>query len=169
MVDQEWFEKDYYKVLGVSDDADQKAITKAYRKLAREYHPDAKPGDTAAEDRFKEVSAAYDVIGDVDRRKKYDEMRSMTGGFGPFTGGGGGRAGGGTFDMNDIFGGAPSGAGSSRQPFTHGGATSYRVRRAGQGAGGRDDGGDAIPRPRRRARAGGQPANRPVFFFSVSS
>ena len=61
MADQEWFEKDYYKVLGVSEDADQKAITKAYRKLARENHPDAKPGDTAAEDRFKEVSAAYDV------------------------------------------------------------------------------------------------------------
>ena len=65
MADQEWFEKDYYKVLGVSEDADQKAITKAYRKLAREHHPDAKPGDTAAEERFKEVSAAYDVVGDA--------------------------------------------------------------------------------------------------------
>ena len=58
MVDQEWFEKDYYKVLGVPDDADQKAITKAYRKLARENHPDSNPGDAAKHDRFKEVSAA---------------------------------------------------------------------------------------------------------------
>ena len=72
---QEWFEKDYYKVLGVPDDADQKEITKAYRKLARENHPDANPGDTAAEERFKEVSAAYDVVGDADKRKEYDEVR----------------------------------------------------------------------------------------------
>ena len=92
MADQEWFEKDYYKVLGVSEDADQKAITKAYRKLAREYHPDAKPGDTAAEDRFKEVSAAYDVIGDADKRKEYDEVRRL-GPMGGMFGAGGGAPG----------------------------------------------------------------------------
>ena len=57
---REWFEKDYYKVLGVSESASDKDITKAYRKLARDLHPDANPGDSAAEERFKEVSAAYD-------------------------------------------------------------------------------------------------------------
>ena len=74
---REWFEKDYYKVLGVSDTATQKEITRAYRKLARENHPDAKPGDTAAEERFKEISAAYDVVGDADKRKEYDEVRRL--------------------------------------------------------------------------------------------
>ena len=61
---REWFEKDFYKVLGVAENASDKDITKAYRKLARELHPDKNPGDTAAEERFKEVSAAYDVVGD---------------------------------------------------------------------------------------------------------
>ena len=65
---REWFEKDYYKVLGVSETADAKEITKAYRKLARDLHPDANPGDAAAEERFKEVAAAYDVVGDEARR-----------------------------------------------------------------------------------------------------
>ena len=60
---REWFEKDYYKVLGVAEAATPKEITRAYRKLARELHPDANPGDDAAEERFKEVSAAYDVVG----------------------------------------------------------------------------------------------------------
>ena len=59
---REWFEKDYYKVLGVSETADPKEITKAYRKLARENHPDAKPGDAAAEERFKEIRQAYTVL-----------------------------------------------------------------------------------------------------------
>ena len=62
---REWLEKDYYAVLGVPSDADQKAVTKAYRALARKLHPDANPGDAAAEERFKEVSAAYDVVGDT--------------------------------------------------------------------------------------------------------
>ncbi|MEZ5168499.1 MAG: DnaJ domain-containing protein [Acidimicrobiales bacterium] len=61
---REWFEKDYYATLGVSEKATAKEIQKAYRKLARELHPDANPGDTAAEERFKEVSAADDVVGD---------------------------------------------------------------------------------------------------------
>jgi len=96
---REWFEKDYYAILGVSDSADAKEITKAYRKLARENHPDAKPDDAAAEERFKEISAAYDVVGDPDKRKEYDEVRRM----GPIAGGfGGGGPGGATFNVGDL-------------------------------------------------------------------
>ena len=82
---REWFEKDYYKVLGVADSATAKEVTRAYRQLARENHPDAKPGDPAAEERFKEISAAYDVIGDAEKRKEYDNK-----GASAFFGGGGG-------------------------------------------------------------------------------
>jgi molecular chaperone DnaJ len=88
---REWFEKDYYKILGVAETATQKDITKAYRKLARDSHPDTHPGDAAAEERFKEVSAAYDVLGDEAKRKEYDEVRRLgpVGGFGPGAPGGG--------------------------------------------------------------------------------
>jgi molecular chaperone DnaJ len=113
---REWFEKDYYKVLGVSDTATQKEITRAYRKLARENHPDAKPGDAAAEERFKEVSAAYDVVGDAEKRKEYDEVRSLgpMGGFGgPMGGGqpGGGFGPGGFSFTTEDFGGGGGGIG----------------------------------------------------------
>jgi molecular chaperone DnaJ len=74
---REWFEKDYYRILGVADSASAKEIKSAYRKLSREYHPDANPGDKAAEERFKEISAAYDVVGDAERRKEYDEVRRL--------------------------------------------------------------------------------------------
>ena len=74
---REWFEKNYYEILGVSEDASQKDVTKAYRKLARELHPDANPGNVTAEERFKEVSAAYDVLGDEAKRKEYDEVRRL--------------------------------------------------------------------------------------------
>ena len=94
---REWFEKDYYAVLGVPETASQKEITSAYRKLARELHPDANPGDEQAEDRFKEVSAAYEVIGDPEQRKKYDEARKLANGrrsaVGPVGGGGFGPGG----------------------------------------------------------------------------
>ncbi len=76
-VKREWLETDYYKVLDVSPSASDKEITKAYRKLARKLHPDANPGDTEAEERFKEVSAAYDVLGDGERRAQYDQVRHM--------------------------------------------------------------------------------------------
>lgn len=61
---REWYEKDYYAVLGVSKDASVKDITKAYRRLARQYHPDANPDNAVAEEKFKDISAAYDVVGD---------------------------------------------------------------------------------------------------------
>lgn len=108
---REWFEKDYYRVLGVSETASQKDIKSAYRKLSRQYHPDNNPDDRAAEERFKEVSAAYDVIGDAEKRKEYDEVRKLgpTGGmFGGAGGPGPGGPGAGSFrveDLGDIFGG----------------------------------------------------------------
>ena len=124
---REWFEKDYYKLLGVSETATPKEITRAYRKLARELHPDANPGDAAAEERFKEVSAAYDVVGDEARRKEYDEVRKMGPvggmGFGSPGGGGGFDPGNGGFgfqggDISDLlgglFGGGRRGRGASR-------------------------------------------------------
>ncbi|MYH71015.1 MAG: DnaJ domain-containing protein [Acidimicrobiia bacterium] len=76
-VKREWLETDYYKVLGVSSSASDKEITKAYRKLARKLHPDANPDDAKAEEQFKEVSAAYDVLGDGERRAQYDQVRHM--------------------------------------------------------------------------------------------
>ena len=82
MSNADWANKDFYKVLGVDKDADQATIKKAYRKLARENHPDSRPGDKAAEERFKQVAEAYDVVGDPAKRKEYDEMRSMFAGAG---------------------------------------------------------------------------------------
>lgn len=76
-VRREWFEKDYYQILGVPRNATQAAIKKAYRKLAQKLHPDANPGNKEAEERFKEISAAYDVIGDEEKRKRYDQVRDM--------------------------------------------------------------------------------------------
>jgi len=107
---REWFEKDYYKTLGVSDSSTQKEITKAYRKLARELHPDANPNNSEAEERFKEVSAAYDVVGDEAKRKEYDEVRKL-GPLGGFGSPGGGPGFSGNFnvqdvgDLGDLFGG----------------------------------------------------------------
>ena len=88
---REWYEKDYYKVLGVSDTATAKEITKAYRKLARDSHPDTHPDDAVALERFKDVSTAYDVLGDDSKRKEYDEVRRLgPSSFGPMGGGSGG-------------------------------------------------------------------------------
>ena len=85
MSTKDFVEKDYYKVLGVPKDATEAEIKKAYRKLAREYHPDANKGDAKAEERFKEISEANDVLGDPKRRKEYDEARTLfgNGGFRP--------------------------------------------------------------------------------------
>ena len=125
---REWFEKDYYAVLGVPKNASQAEIKKAYRKLAQQHHPDANAGDPGAEERFKEISSAYDVIGDEDKRKSYDRAREM--GAAGFGGGGvpnggpgggfGGYPGGVRFettdvDLEDLLGGMFGGGGSRRR------------------------------------------------------
>lgn len=103
MSNADWATKDFYKVLGVSKDATTEEIKKAYRKLARANHPDSNPDDTAKHEVFKKVAEAYDVIGDPEKRKKYDEVRSMPTGFGGGFGGGGGAGGGGGFDISDLL------------------------------------------------------------------
>jgi len=93
-------DKDYYKILGVSRDADSTAIKKAYRKLVRKYHPDANPGNKDAEEHFKKVNEAYEVLGNAEKKAQYDQfgyVGDMPGGSGPFSGFGGGG-------MEDIFG-----------------------------------------------------------------
>ncbi|MFF5985676.1 molecular chaperone DnaJ [Prauserella flavalba] len=110
---REWIGKDFYRELGVSSDASQDEIKKAYRKLARENHPDANPGNTEAETKFKAVSEAYGVLSDTAKRKEYDEARRLFGSGGPggfgFPGGGGTGTGG--FDINDLFGQSAAGGG----------------------------------------------------------
>lgn len=98
----DWANKDFYAVLGVKKDATSDDIKKAYRKLARANHPDSNPGDTAKHDTFKSVAEAYDVVGDPDKRTKYDEMRSLYG-SGGFRGGHPGAGGAGGFDLNDLL------------------------------------------------------------------
>jgi len=123
---REWFEKDYYKVLGVSEKATHDEIRKAYRKLSKQLHPDS-GGD---EERFKEVSAAYDVLGDEAKRKEYDDVRRMGpmgnpfgGGGNPFGGGGGPGGFTSTFRVDDLgdllggmFGRGGAGAGTRGRP-----------------------------------------------------
>jgi molecular chaperone DnaJ len=105
----DWATKDFYEVLGVPKTASADDIKKAYRKLARANHPDSKPGDNAAEDRFKAISEAYSVLSDADRRKEYDEQRALfaSGAFQPQGGRGGSR------DFSDLFGGGGGGGGFS--------------------------------------------------------
>lgn len=107
-ISRDLFEKDLYKVLGVPKDATEAEIKKAYRKLAREFHPDANKGDAKAEERFKEISEANDVLSDPKRRKEYDEGRALFGNGGFRAGPAG--AGGFGFDLGDLFGGGPGGA-----------------------------------------------------------
>jgi len=99
---RDWFEKDYYQALGVEKNATAKEITKAYRKLARDLHPDKNPDDAVAEEKFKAIAAAYDVLGDEAKRKEYDEVRSV-GPMGPM-GGRGAGPGGFTFNVEDMGG-----------------------------------------------------------------
>ncbi|MGA5763517.1 DnaJ domain-containing protein, partial [Nonomuraea bangladeshensis] len=106
MSTKDYLEKDYYAVLGVPKTATADEIKKAYRKLARQYHPDSNQGDTAKEAKFKEVSEAYDVLSDTKRRKEYDEARTL---FGSGVGGQRPGAGGFSFDFGDLFGGTGQG------------------------------------------------------------
>lgn len=107
--------RDYYEVLGVAKDADENTIKKAYRQLAKKYHPDMNPGDAEAEAKFKEVNEAYDVLSDPDKRAKYDQYGHAA--FDPSSGMGGGGFGGfgfdGGFDINDIFSSFFGGGGGS--------------------------------------------------------
>ncbi|MDT0188092.1 molecular chaperone DnaJ [Microbacterium sp. ARD31] len=132
----DWATKDFYQVLGVAKDASTADIKKAYRKLARENHPDSNPGDDAKHEKFKAVAEAYDVVGDEAKRAKYDEFRALQsrGGFGAGVGGGGfggaggfnlddllrdraGAGGGGLGDMfGDLFGGGARGRSQQARP-----------------------------------------------------
>ena len=119
MASQDWFEKDFYAILGVPQDADDAAIKKAYRKLARKYHPDQNAGDAAAEQRFKEIGEAHSVLADPEQRREYDAVRQMTRGGARFTAGGPGGANGGFEDVfSSMFGG---GGGGTRVRYSTGG------------------------------------------------
>ncbi|MEU4771208.1 molecular chaperone DnaJ [Micromonospora sp. NPDC023644] len=115
MSSKDWIEKDFYAVLGVDKAASADDVKKAYRKLARDSHPDHNPGDPKAEERFKAASEAYAVLGDDAKRREYDELRSLFG-SGAFRRGarGAGQPGGVPFDVSDLFGGAAGGAGDRR-------------------------------------------------------
>ncbi|MFZ9987515.1 MAG: molecular chaperone DnaJ [Candidatus Nanopelagicales bacterium] len=119
-MNKDWLEKDFYKVLGVDKGASADEIKKKYRKLARELHPDKNPGDAKAEERFKEVSEAYDVLSDDKKRAEYDEARTLFASGGGYGGGGfggggfggpGGFGGGTTYDFSDVFGADEGGLG----------------------------------------------------------
>jgi len=114
MASQDWFDKDFYKILGVSKDVSPAELKKAYRKLARKYHPDANPGNAAAEAKFKEISEAHAVIGDPEQRKEYDAVRAMGGGARFTAPGGAGQAGG----FEDVFGGMFGGGGGRQQSYS---------------------------------------------------
>ena len=118
MASQDWFEKDFYAILGVSKDADAAAVKKAYRKLARSHHPDKNPGDAAAEQKFKEIGEAHAVLSDPKQREEYDAIRQMAHGGARFRAGGPGGNGG----FEDIFSAFGSGGGGgSRMRFDTGG------------------------------------------------
>jgi molecular chaperone DnaJ len=127
MASQDWFEKDFYAILGVPADADAAAIKKAYRKLARTLHPDQNPGDSASEKRFKEIGEAYAVLSTPEERKQYDAIRSMSHGGARFTSGGPGGGGAGFEDVfSNLFGGGGGGGG-------RGGNVRFNTGRGGAG------------------------------------
>lgn len=112
--------RDYYEVLGIDKNADDATIKKAYRNLAKKYHPDMNPGDKAAEEKFKEVNEAYGVLSDAEKKAKYDQFGHAA--FDPSMGGGGGQGFGGFSDFGDIgdifgsfFGGGFGGSSSRRR------------------------------------------------------
>ena len=111
MASQDWFDKDFYKVLGVSKDVSDADLKKTYRKLARTYHPDSNAGDPTAEAKFKEVSEAYSVLSDKEQRAEYDQLRAMGSGSARFQPG----ASGGFEDVFSRF--QPGGAGGQQADF----------------------------------------------------
>ncbi|MDO5672598.1 MAG: DnaJ C-terminal domain-containing protein [Actinomycetaceae bacterium] len=127
MTSNDWLDKDYYKVLGVPQDISEKDLKKAYRKLARTWHPDQNPGDTKAEERFKEIGEAYSVLSDSQQRKQYDALRAMASGGARFRAGGGRK--GSASDFEDVFSSMFGGAGGTGGPgasytFSSSGASS---------------------------------------------
>ncbi len=157
MASQDWLEKDFYKILGVSQDASDAEIKKAYRKLARQYHPDKNPGDAAAEQKFKDVGEANSVLGDKDKRAEYDNIRAMMGGGARFTAGGPGGAGG-AAGFEDLFGSMFGGAAGGRPGgFSTGGGQSINLDdilgQFGAQAGGGGFGGYGAPAKGRDLRA----------------
>ena len=139
MASQDWIDKDFYAVLGVSQDASAEEVKKAYRKLARQHHPDKNPDDPAAEQKFKDIAEAHTVLSDPEQREQYDAIRTMGAGgprfsagtpgsggsagfedlFGNIFGQGGfgrGGAGGPSPDFNDLFGGVGGRFGSGASP-----------------------------------------------------
>ena len=121
---EDWLQKDFYKVLGVSKDADEATIKKAYRKLARTWHPDQNKGNPEAEERFKEIGEAYTVLSNPEQRQQYDAIRSM--GAGGFRGGaGGGGASGVNFE--DLFGAFGGGNGGNVRFSTSGGGAGINL------------------------------------------
>jgi curved DNA-binding protein len=170
--------RDPYDALGVKPDASAEEIKKAYRKLAKKYHPDSTGGDKAKTDRFKEISTAYDIVGDPDKRAKYDAMKKQ--GFPGFPGGDG--AGAPPFDLGELFAQMFGGGGPGARPGGGGGAgprVQYRVYQTPGGGGGRSEffaGGapfDGVPfgspfdfggaeEPRRRRREPERPTEQKV-------
>lgn len=109
MASQDWFNKDFYAILGVPKDVSAADLKKAYRKLARQHHPDSNPGNAKAEARFKEISEAHAVLSDPEQRQEYDQMRAMGAGAPRFTASGSGPQAGFEDIFSGMFGGAAGG------------------------------------------------------------
>lgn len=124
MSGEDWLQKDFYKVLGVSKDADEATIKKAYRKLARTWHPDQNKGNPEAEERFKEIGEAYTVLSNPEQRQQYDAIRAM--GAGGFRGGAGG-AGASGVNFEDIFGAFGGGNGGNVRFSTSGSGAGFNL------------------------------------------
>ena len=120
MASQDWVEKDFYAILGIAKDASDADIKKAYRKLARQHHPDTNSGNAAAEKKFKDISEAYSVLSNPEDRQQYDAIRAMGGArFAPGAGAGRGGGAGANGGFEDLFGGLFGGG--ARQPSGAGG------------------------------------------------
>ena len=154
MASQDWFEKDFYAILGVPQDADAATIKKAYRKLARKHHPDQNAGDTAAEQRFKDIGEAHAVLSDPKQREEYDAMRQMAHGGARFRAGGPGGAGG----FEDVFSAFGGGGGGQRVRFSTGGPG---------GAGGPASPTSTTSSP--RCSAGGRRCRRPEWCTAAAT